>query len=77
MVLIGAFLAVDVVHNAITGLTAQDTAEEASIMRILGMIAPYAIISDNFLRFVERFIRDYGFMRAFVKFTVIFDFADI
>ena len=64
-------------HNAVTGLTAQDVVKEASVPRILRIIAPYAIISDNFLRFIECLFRDYGFMRAFIKLAVIFDLADI
>ena len=64
-------------HNAITGLTAQDMAKDAGIMRIRGIIVPYAITGDNFLRFVEDFLRDYSLVRALVKLSVIFDFADI
>ena len=30
-------------HNAVTGLTAQDSVKEASIARILRIIAPYAV----------------------------------
>ena len=64
-------------HNAVTGLTAQDVAKDAGIMRIRGVIAPYAIIGDNFLRPVEDFLRDYSLVRALVKLAVIFDFSDI
>ena len=71
------FTAVGVEHSAVTGLTAQDVVEDASTARILGIIAPYAIISDNFLCLVKLIFWDYGLMFAFVKITVLFDFADI
>ena len=53
-------------HNAVTGLTAQDVIKEACIMRILGIIALYAIISENLPRLIEDFSRYDAFMQAWV-----------